>query len=87
MPRGRPRKPRLTRMDAAVDAMAKLGFPEEKVRKIVKELLKEYGGNEGWPFIEDNSYTELLEALLRDAEENTQLKTVEDENQLKPQDM
>ncbi|KAK4433261.1 hypothetical protein Salat_1088400 [Sesamum alatum] len=78
MPRGR-RKPRLTRMDAAVDAMVPFGFPEEKVRKHVKELLKEYGGDEGWPFIEEYSYKELIDAILRDEDENDQEKVAEDD--------
>lgn len=33
-------QPRLTRMDAAVDAMLPLGFPEKRVKKHVKQLLK-----------------------------------------------
>ncbi|KAL0401223.1 UNVERIFIED_CONTAM: hypothetical protein Slati_4152200 [Sesamum latifolium] len=78
MPRSRARKARLTRMDAAVDAMVPFGFPEEKVRKHVKELLKEYGGDEGWPFIEEYSYKELIDAILRDDEENDQEKVAED---------
>ncbi|KAI3458575.1 hypothetical protein Pfo_015238 [Paulownia fortunei] len=83
MPRGRPRKPRLSRMDAAVDAMLPFGFPEEKVMKHVKELLKEYGGDEGWPFIEEYSYKELIEAILRDAEGNAQEQVAEDGNHQK----
>ncbi|KAL0317091.1 UNVERIFIED_CONTAM: hypothetical protein Sangu_2123400 [Sesamum angustifolium] len=164
MPRSRARKARLTRMDAAVDAMVPFGFPEEKVRKHVKELLKvkhdidqsmglkgysslelesnlfsetnmkfrnmlrckirktievymlfqlnhsfmafpstltlakdssvymdseidellmciEYGGDEGWPFIEECSYKELIDAILRDDEENDQEKVAEDGHQ------
>ncbi|KAL9163854.1 hypothetical protein ABFS82_06G068500 [Erythranthe guttata] len=80
-PRGRPRKPRLTRMDAAVDAMGQLGFPQDKVKKYVKELLKEYGGVDSWPFIEECSYKELIEAMLRgDSEENDQEQAVKHEN-------
>ncbi|KAL0303835.1 UNVERIFIED_CONTAM: hypothetical protein Sradi_6251600 [Sesamum radiatum] len=84
-------------MDAAVDAMVPFGFPVEKVKKHVKELLKlelpvvkneqkygrmcgfpEYGGDEGWPFIEEYSYKELIDAILRDDEENDQEKVAED---------
>ncbi|KAL6541604.1 hypothetical protein OROGR_011090 [Orobanche gracilis] len=72
MARGRTRKPRLSRMDAAVDAMVPLGFPEEKVRKCVKELLKVYGGDAGWPFVEEYAYKELIEAMLRDEEQVTE---------------
>ncbi|CAA3014179.1 probable inactive histone-lysine N-methyltransferase SUVR1 [Olea europaea subsp. europaea] len=82
-PRGRPRKPRLMRIDAAVDAMTSFGFSEEIVRKTVKELLKEYGGDEGWRFIEDNSYIELIEAILRSAEGNNQEKSARHENHTK----
>ncbi|KAK4385349.1 hypothetical protein Sango_2658900 [Sesamum angolense] len=81
MPRSRARKARLTRMDAAMDAMVPFGFPEEKVRKHVKELLKEYGGDESWPFIEECSYKELIDAILRDDEENDQEKVAEDGHQ------
>ncbi|OIT18686.1 hypothetical protein A4A49_43687, partial [Nicotiana attenuata] len=68
-PRGRPRK-RLGRIDAAIDAMTPFGFDESLVRKTVNKLLKEYGGNEGWAFIEDCGYKELIEAILRDLESN-----------------
>ncbi|XP_016474802.1 uncharacterized protein LOC107796531 isoform X1 [Nicotiana tabacum] len=69
-PRGRPRK-RLSRMDAAVDAMTPFGFDELLVRKTVNKLLKEYEGDEGWEgwaFIEDSGYKELIDAILRDQE-------------------
>ncbi|OIS97141.1 PREDICTED: uncharacterized protein LOC109234450 isoform X2 [Nicotiana attenuata] len=69
-PRGRPRK-RLSRMDAAVDAMTPFGFDESLVRKTVNKLLKEYEGDEGWEgwaFIEDCGYKELIDAILRDQE-------------------
>ncbi|XP_009770492.1 probable GPI-anchored adhesin-like protein PGA55 isoform X2 [Nicotiana sylvestris] len=69
-PRGRPRK-RLSRMDAAVDAMTPFGFDESLVRKTVNKLLKEYEGDEGWEgwaFIEDCGYKELIDAFLRDQE-------------------
>ncbi|KAK6156143.1 hypothetical protein DH2020_010391 [Rehmannia glutinosa] len=75
--------PRLSRMDAAVDAMGLLGFPEGKVKKHVKELLKVYGGDDGWPFIEEYSYKELIDAILRDVEENDEEQVAEDGNQSK----
>ncbi|PON69040.1 WIYLD domain containing protein [Parasponia andersonii] len=55
-----------TRMDAALDAMGPMGmgFPKDSVRQTVKELLKVYGGDEGWPFIEENCYSILLDALV-----------------------
>lgn len=68
-PRGRPRK-RLSRMDAATDAMTAFGFDERLVQKTVKQLLKEYGGDDGWAFIEEYGYKELIEAILREQESN-----------------
>ncbi|KAI3458574.1 hypothetical protein Pfo_015237 [Paulownia fortunei] len=76
-PRSRRRKIGLSRMDAAVDAMAPYGFTAVRVRKVVKQLLKEYGGDEGWPFIEEYSYKELIEAILRDVEESDHVKYIE----------
>ncbi|XP_009784341.1 uncharacterized protein LOC107817835 isoform X1 [Nicotiana tabacum] len=73
-PRGRPRK-RLGRIDAAIDAMTSFGFDESLVRETVNKLLKEYGGNEGWAFIEDCGYKELIEAILRDLESNDESTT------------
>ncbi|XP_058207229.1 uncharacterized protein LOC131320526 isoform X2 [Rhododendron vialii] len=67
-PRARPRK-RLTRMDAAIDAMTPLGFPEQLVRRIVKGLLEVYGGDEGWPFIEADAYKILIDTILDQPEE------------------
>ncbi|KAL2483353.1 putative inactive histone-lysine N-methyltransferase SUVR1 [Forsythia ovata] len=81
-PRGRARKRRLTRMDAAIDAMTPFGFSEKLVRKIARELLKEYGGDEGWFFLEQDSYEVLREALLRDVEENDQEKNAQAENHM-----
>uniref|UniRef100_A0A0V0HN50 Putative flocculation protein FLO11-like n=1 Tax=Solanum chacoense TaxID=4108 RepID=A0A0V0HN50_SOLCH len=73
-PRGRPRK-RLSRMDAATDAMTAFGFDERLVQKTVKQLLKEYGGDDGWAFIEEYGYKELIEAILRDQESNDEDST------------
>ncbi|CAN4102428.1 unnamed protein product [Withania somnifera] len=68
-PRGRARK-RLSRMDAATDAMTPFGFDKRLVQKTVKQLLKEYGGYEGWAFIEEYGYKELIDAVLRGQESN-----------------
>lgn len=67
-PRARPRK-RLTRMDAAIDAMTPLGFPEQLVRRTVKGLLEVYGGDVGWPFIEADAYKILIDTILDQPEE------------------
>ncbi|XP_042026753.1 uncharacterized protein LOC121773897 [Salvia splendens] len=84
-PRGRPRSiKRLTRMDAAVDAMLPLGFSEAMVKKRVKKLLKEYGGDEGWPFIEESAYSVLIESILENMndDEQTQLEEKDAQNEL-----
>ncbi|XP_038721353.1 uncharacterized protein LOC120013576 isoform X2 [Tripterygium wilfordii] len=74
-PRGRPRQRQgLTRMDAAVDAMRKYGFSEKSVREEMNNLLKIYG-EDGWAFIEEDSYRVLLDKLLE--------KSVEEEQQCK----
>ncbi|KAG5249124.1 WIYLD domain-containing protein [Salix suchowensis] len=70
---GRRRK-RLTRMDAAVDAMRSYGFSDGLIVSTVKGLLKVYG-EEGWPFIEESSYKVLLEAILEDLEKEEQEKS------------
>ncbi|KAI3427867.1 uncharacterized protein J3R85_009107 [Psidium guajava] len=66
MPRRRPRQTernaRNTRMDAAVDAMGRLGFPERMVRETVRGLLKLY--DEKWDFIEDDAYHTLIDVIL-----------------------
>ncbi|XP_027366982.1 uncharacterized protein LOC113873175 [Abrus precatorius] len=63
-PRRRPKKRGETRMDAALDAMTPFGFPNKLVRRTVDQLLKVYGGKEGWVFIEDSAYTLLIDTLL-----------------------
>ncbi|XAR65917.1 Histone-lysine N-methyltransferase [Bertholletia excelsa] len=73
--RGRSRKPRLTRMDAAIDAMAPFGFLEQLVRGKVKDLLREYGGDVGWPFIEADAYKLLIDSLLDQQEEEDKRST------------
>ncbi|GAA0175207.1 hypothetical protein LIER_28432 [Lithospermum erythrorhizon] len=62
-PRGRTRR-RNTRMDAAIDAMRPFGFNEVLVIQTVKELLKVYGGDDYWPFIEENGYRALIDILI-----------------------
>ncbi|XP_062092518.1 uncharacterized protein LOC133798293 [Humulus lupulus] len=75
-PRGRSKKRGNTRMDAAVDAMGRFGFQKQRVRETVKELLKVYGGDDGWPFIEDDSYVILLDALLETQKSDSPKKDV-----------
>ncbi|CAN1165319.1 hypothetical protein LINPERHAP2_LOCUS26081 [Linum perenne] len=63
-PRGRPRKVGLTRKDAAIDTMLGYGFSRKLISHTIKELLEVYGGNDGWRFIEMDSYKALLDAIL-----------------------
>ncbi|KAH6762755.1 hypothetical protein C2S52_020188 [Perilla frutescens var. hirtella] len=78
-------------MDAAVDAMLPMGFPEEKVKKHVKELLKEYGGDVAWPFIEDTTYKVLLDSLLAESNDEEQVvqngNLLEEKSEAGPPDM
>ncbi|OVA17637.1 WIYLD domain [Macleaya cordata] len=62
-----PRK-RQTRIDAAFDNLEPLGFTKKVIRSKVKELLKVYGGDAGWAFIEEASYKLLIEFILEDQE-------------------
>ncbi|KAL3521193.1 hypothetical protein ACH5RR_019342 [Cinchona calisaya] len=84
-PRRRPKKARNTRIDAAIDAMTKTyGFSEEIVKRVAKQLLKEYEGDqgdEGWFFIEQYSYQELIDAILRDQEQNDQDNPLSDQKE------
>lgn len=43
--------------------------------------MKEYGGVVGWPFIEDCSYKELLDAILREQETDNLENVTEDGDQ------
>ncbi|KAL0556031.1 hypothetical protein IC582_004536 [Cucumis melo] len=63
-PRVRSKKRPNLRIDAALDAMKQFGFPPKLVRDTVKELLDVYGGDDGWVFIEEGSYTLLIDTLL-----------------------
>lgn len=57
-----------TRVDAALDAMSPYGFSEELVEEKVRELLNVYGGDVGWIFIEEFSYSLLLDYILAQQE-------------------
>lgn len=69
-PRPRKRKVGLTRVDAALDAMAPYGFSKKLVRDTIKSLLKEYGGEEGYVFIEESAYRLLIETILQKTDTN-----------------
>ncbi|XP_004292513.1 PREDICTED: uncharacterized protein LOC101308933 isoform X3 [Fragaria vesca subsp. vesca] len=59
-------------LDRALKAMAALSFPEKLVRDTVDELLEVYGGDHGWGFIEDASYSVLVDALLEKQQDGTE---------------
>ncbi|XP_050386521.1 uncharacterized protein LOC126802853 isoform X2 [Argentina anserina] len=67
-PRRRPSRPsQASRMAAAVEAMVEMGFEAKLVRQKVNRLLKEdLYGEEGWRFIEEASYSVLIDALAPD---------------------
>ncbi|KAL1339794.1 hypothetical protein AAHE18_U066600 [Arachis hypogaea] len=65
----RSNKKRETRMDAAIDAMAVMGFESKLVRSTVNHLIKNVYGSDGWPFIEADGYKELIECLISDQEQ------------------
>ncbi|XP_042476613.1 uncharacterized protein LOC122058159 [Macadamia integrifolia] len=69
-PRARRRKVGLTRMDAATDALCQLGFPKVLIRDTVKSLLKVYGGDSGWVFIEEDTYKVVIEKILENEEKS-----------------
>ncbi|XP_021625645.1 probable inactive histone-lysine N-methyltransferase SUVR1 isoform X2 [Manihot esculenta] len=58
------------RIDAALDALRAMGFPEALVRRTVRNLLKVYGGDESWSFIEENSYRLLIDSILEEQEKS-----------------
>ncbi|KAK2402948.1 hypothetical protein QL285_052429 [Trifolium repens] len=77
-PRRRSLKKGQRRMDAALDAMTPYGFPNKLVRRTVDQLLKVYGGNDGWVFIEDAAYTLLINTLLEQQQQEDQDCLLED---------
>ncbi|KAF2915116.1 hypothetical protein DAI22_09g006800 [Oryza sativa Japonica Group] len=68
MPRQRPKKGE-RRIDAAIDHFTPMGYATADVRAVVKELLQVYGGNDGWPFLEEDSYRVVQEALFEKQEQ------------------
>ncbi|XP_028803737.1 uncharacterized protein LOC114758821 [Neltuma alba] len=70
------RKVGLMRIDAAMDSLCPMGFSRDLVRKTVNKLLKAYGGDQGWVFIEEASYKVVIDAILEEQEskEKTELE-------------
>ncbi|XVE69383.1 hypothetical protein DITRI_Ditri09bG0147900 [Diplodiscus trichospermus] len=65
-PRRRNPKVGLRRIDAALDALRPMGFRNDVVRKTIKRLLKAYGGDDGWSFIEECSYQLVIDSILEE---------------------
>ncbi|KAJ4821427.1 Nucleolar histone methyltransferase-related protein [Rhynchospora pubera] len=53
-------------MDAALDHLLPLGFKKQKINSTIKSLLKEYGGDEGWYFLEENNYLLVIDTIIND---------------------
>ncbi|KAL4188372.1 hypothetical protein AMTRI_Chr08g202090 [Amborella trichopoda] len=56
------------RVDAAIDALLPFGFSKSTITCTVNKLLKVYGGDSGWLFIEEASYRLLIDTILEDQE-------------------
>jgi len=52
---------------AALQAMAVFGFPEAKVKRVLKKLLKLYDKN--WQLIEEDNYRALLDAIFEEGDD------------------
>lgn len=70
-PPARSRKAGSRRIDAALDALRPMGFNDKVVRRTVTNLLKVYGGDNGWRFIEDGYYQLLIDSIV-DEQANTE---------------
>ncbi|XP_023522527.1 uncharacterized protein LOC111793562 isoform X2 [Cucurbita pepo subsp. pepo] len=81
-PRERIKKRGNLRIDAALDAMNPFGFHPKLVRDTVKELLSVYGGDEGWVFIEEGSYTLLIDTLLEKRKDGAIEKVHEEDGRI-----
>ncbi|XP_022765025.1 uncharacterized protein LOC111310134 [Durio zibethinus] len=65
-PRRKTPKVGFRRIDAAFDALRPMGFPDYVVRKTIRNLLKVYGGDDGWRFIEEYSYQLVIDTILQE---------------------
>ncbi|MED6151277.1 hypothetical protein PIB30_080988 [Stylosanthes scabra] len=74
-------KKRETRMDAAIDAMAVMGFASKLVRSTVNHLIKNVYGSDGWLFIEADGYKELIECLISDQEQQEDKEKIREDGQ------
>uniref|UniRef100_A0ACD5X0F3 Uncharacterized protein n=1 Tax=Avena sativa TaxID=4498 RepID=A0ACD5X0F3_AVESA len=80
---GRRKKVGDKRIDAAIDHFVLMGFNKVDVRNVVNSLLRNVYGNDGWPFLEENCYHVVQEALLekQEQEEKLQLQLLQKKQQ------
>ncbi|GKV28319.1 hypothetical protein SLEP1_g37389 [Rubroshorea leprosula] len=77
-PRGSVQKRGLRRIDAALDALRPMGFEDKVVRRTVANLLKAYGGDAGWIFIEEGYYKLVIDTIV-DEQDNAEPKLVKED--------
>lgn len=51
-------------MGAALKVLTQYGFKKDHIVSTIKELIEEYGGEDGWVFIEDNGYQVVVDSIL-----------------------
>uniref|UniRef100_A0A0D9XBB5 WIYLD domain-containing protein n=1 Tax=Leersia perrieri TaxID=77586 RepID=A0A0D9XBB5_9ORYZ len=74
MPRQRPKRGE-RRIDAAIDHFTPMGYSSADIRAVVKQLLgASVYGDDGWPFLEEDSYRVVQEALFEKQEHDEQLQ-------------
>lgn len=71
------------RIDAAIDHFTQMGYAKADIRSIIKKLLAEVYGNDGWPFLEEDSYRVVQDALFekQEQEEQRQLQLLQEEEE------
>lgn len=69
----------LRRIDAAFDALRPMGFTDDVVRKTIRKLLKTYGGDDGWVFIEEHYYKLVIDTIVDEGQANTEQGNLEED--------
>ncbi|KAM0939053.1 putative WIYLD domain-containing protein [Dioscorea sansibarensis] len=63
-PRVKSKKVVSKKMGAALKVLTQFGFEKDAIVSTIKELIQEYGGEDGWVFIEDNGYQVVVDSIL-----------------------
>ncbi|KAH7688514.1 Histone-lysine N-methyltransferase protein [Dioscorea alata] len=63
-PRVQSKKVRSKKMGAALKVLTQYGFEKDHIVSTIKGLIEEYGGEDGWVFIEDNGYQVVVDSIL-----------------------